>query len=83
YAAIGGITASASLADGDLATASTLVDRFQKLAAEAPAAAKADMALLANDLTSLMSTGTPTLSDQDAQAAADRVDAVAEVRCNG
>jgi hypothetical protein len=83
YAALGGVTASASLNDGGIATVRKLAGMFQTLAGEAPAAAKADLTLLANDMSALERTGIPAVSDEDAQAAADRVDAVAQRPCNG
>jgi hypothetical protein len=82
YAAVGAITTNASLADGGVATVRKLADSFQKLAVEAPATAKADLNLLANDMSTLGRTGTPSISDEAAQAAADRVDAVAQDTCN-
>lgn len=82
YATLGGITANASLADGGVATVGKLADRFQRLAGEAPAAAKPDLTLLANDMITLAGTGIPSISDEDAQAAADRVDALAQGQCH-
>lgn len=80
YAALGDATASA-MTGGDMSDVQKLAGMFHKLAGEAPTAARTDLTLLANDMSALERTGSPSMSDEATQAAADRVDAVAQAQC--
>ena len=81
YQSLSSVT-SDGLGVSSMSVARSMPDRFRKLAAEGPVTARADLLLLATDMSTLVRTGTGSISDDDAQAAADRVDAVAEKTCN-
>jgi hypothetical protein len=80
YPSLANVTGGDFLVDS-MSQASALPGRFRKLADEAPAAAAADLRMLATDISTLLRTGTGTVDDDTAQAAADRVDAVAHREC--
>ncbi len=83
YAALGNATTNARLGEASSTDVNRIVGLLHKLAGEAPTAAKADLTLLANDMSTLAHTGSGPLDDDATQGLADRIDAVAQRQCNG
>ncbi len=80
YQSLASVTGNSGLVD-PTGTARSVPARLRILAGEAPHAAAADLRMLATDLDTLLRTGSGSVDDDTAQAAADRVDAIAERTC--